>query len=198
MLVVLAALVGCNGAEPNLQNVGEDEETATSSLLTQTAFDLYPIGWVREDDGSQVVRTSRYIDASPEAVWDFIAHPNQYKNWSTAIHAFVLGTPKAGKTIALSTALFPGLPRVVTFETIGVFDEQHRGVSWYADFGAGGQVVRWQVVVPEGNGSRYYTAEKIPDTGLGSLIHLLTGMQIQTLFETIADELKLEAESLPE
>jgi hypothetical protein len=187
--------MGCTGMDADVHDGEGVVEGVPSALMAETAFDVYDINWVHTDDGSRVARTSRYIDASPEVVWDLVANPNKYRDWSNAIHAFVFGRPAAGKTITLSTELFPGKPRVVTFETIGVFDDHRKGVSWFADFGAGGQVVRWQVVVPEGSGSRYYTAEKIPDTSLGFIIYLLTGAQIQTLFETIADELKLEAES---
>jgi hypothetical protein len=197
MFAVLA-LMGCNGVQ-TVDHGDKDVVAGTpSALMAESAFDVYDINWVHTDDGSQVVRTSRYIDASPEEVWDRVAHPNQYRTWSNAIHALLLGTPAAGKTIALSTELFPGKPRVLTFEKIGTFDNQRMAVSWYADFGSGGQVIRWQVVVPEGNGSRYYTAEKIPDTGLGFIIYLLTGEAIQGLFETIADELKIAVENMPD
>lgn len=159
-------------------------------------FSTYDIDWVRKPDGSIVVRADIAIEAPVDRVWSFVRDPNLYSSFTESLTARV-DEMRAGAPIWLNIQLFNVPFPTISLEEVGVFDEAAHAVSWKRDFGFGQVTNRWQVVVPEANGSRYYTALKFPKE-LGWLMDKTLAKNIQSAFVKFAADLKVASESVIE
>jgi hypothetical protein len=141
-----------------------------------------------------VLRTSRAIDAPPDVVWELVRDVNRYAEWSASITA-VVDELVPDATIDLAIQLFdPPLGMTRSEETVYVVDDEVRAVAWQRHFVLQQTTERWQVVVPEGEGSRYYTALKFPRL-LGSIMKVTLGARTLAAFEVFGAELEVEAEA---
>jgi hypothetical protein len=162
-LVAAAILATGCAAQPSPEPT-EQTGALASADTTASAVDVYGLDWVVEpDDGSlDTIRADISIPVSPDVVWSLLRDPNGWGRWNSAITASV-PTMAPGEPISLDIRIFPWpIPPTSSMETVYVFDDTLHAESWTRSFGVLGSTIRWQLVVPEGNGAHYYSALKEP------------------------------------
>jgi hypothetical protein len=169
---------------------------APGAARAETGADKYGLGWVKADDGTDdgpVIRADLHIDAPVEVVWSLVRDPNGYASFNRALTAQI-ARMQLGEPITLFIRLFGDeLPPTQSDELVAIFDEELHVASWDRDFGLQQLTHRPQLVEPEGSGTHYYTALKLPKS-FGWLVVATFGANIHCAFERFAAGLKLEAE----
>jgi hypothetical protein len=188
-LASLAALfvTGCA-----LDGAAESTDSTASAVTTETAVSKYGLDWVLSDDGSDTIRADIFIEAPVDVVWSLLRDPNKWGDWNDALTASV---PKMapGEPISLNIRLFdPPLPPTNSPERVSVFDDVLHAESWKRDFGFGQVTDRWQLVVPEGNGTHYYTALKDPSV-IGWVVDHTVVCRVKGAFVRFAEALRAES-----
>ncbi len=182
-----------------VQPAGQDAQPeATASVraaeTTVSPVDVYGLEWaVQPDDGSlDTILADISIPVSPDIVWSLLRDPNGWGAWNSAITASV-PTMAPGQPISLDIRIFPWpIPPTNSMETVYVFDDTLHAESWTRSFGVLGQTIRWQFVVPEGQGSHYYSALKEPLLlGLGVDVTVRAG--VHHAFVEFAEALRAQS-----
>lgn len=183
-------------ARPDADNVLAPHAVDDADLdggLLDDAIRHYQLDWLEGVDGGFVTHATIEIDASVERVWQLVRDVNGYARWCSALSAQAASVAP-GQPIHLAIQL--GDPALLgpteSDEVIGVVDDARRAISWGRDFGFDQQTLRFQLVTPSPHGARYTTALRYPNE-LGSLVIPLLGADLDKAFQTIAEDLALEA-----
>jgi len=169
---------------------------SAGAARAQTSEDKYGLGWVKADDGADdgfVIRADIHIDAPVDVVWSLVRDPNGYGSFNRAVTAQIARV-QLGEPIKLFIRLFgDALPPTESDEVVAIFDEELRVASWDRDFGLQQITHRPQLVEPEGSGTHYYTALKLPKS-FGWLVVATFGANIHCAFQSFAEGLRAAAE----
>lgn len=169
----------------------------------RSVFDIYNVGWVRSDDGTDfVIRTHPIdIEAPIDLVWEVVKDVEHYKRLSSgAIRAHVDGDVAVGKEISMQ--IFPkqcvGKIMGTSVETISIVDDARKIVGWTRHLPLSGDTERYHILEAIGpHTTRSYIALKMPGL-LGGVSALLFGTTIRKAFKALHHGIKLHSERLTE